>query len=45
MADPPLRLAVFDIDGTLVDSLRVIAEAMAQAFQSQGARLVPSMLR
>jgi phosphoglycolate phosphatase len=36
MADSPLRLAVFDIDGTLVDSLRVIAAAMGQAFQSQG---------
>lgn len=36
MADPPLRLAVFDVDGTLVDSLRVIAEAMGQAFTSQG---------
>ena len=32
----PLRLAVFDCDGTLVDSLRVIAAAAAEAFTSIG---------
>lgn len=32
----PLRLAVFDCDGTLVDSLHVIAAAAAEAFTSLG---------
>ncbi len=32
----PLRLAVFDCDGTLVDSLHVIATAAAEAFTSLG---------
>lgn len=32
----PLRLAVFDCDGTLVDSLNVIAAAAAEAFTSLG---------
>ena len=30
------KLAVFDVDGTLVDSRRSIGEAMAQAFQAVG---------
>ena len=30
----PLRLAVFDCDGTLVDSFHVIATAAAEAFTS-----------
>ena len=32
----PFRLVVFDMDGTLVDSQHVIAEAMAIAFADQG---------
>jgi len=36
MPDRPLRLAVFDCDGTLVDSLHVIAGAAAEAFASLG---------
>jgi phosphoglycolate phosphatase len=35
MTDRPLRLAVFDCDGTLVDSLGAIAAAAARAFQAQ----------
>jgi len=36
MPDRPLRLAVFDCDGTLVDSLGAIAAAAARAFESNG---------
>lgn len=32
----PFRLIVFDFDGTLVDSQRFIATAMARAFEDQG---------
>ncbi len=32
----PFRLIVFDFDGTLVDSQRIIVEAMTRAFESQG---------
>ena len=32
----PFRLVVFDFDGTLVDSQRFIATAMARAFEDQG---------
>jgi len=34
MVDTPLRLAVFDCDGTLVDSQHIIIEAMGQALDS-----------
>ncbi|HEY6336720.1 MAG TPA: HAD hydrolase-like protein, partial [Alphaproteobacteria bacterium] len=34
---PPLRLAVFDCDGTLVDSQHTIFEAVRAAFKSVGA--------
>ncbi len=33
---PPLRLALFDCDGTLVDSHRTIQAAMAQAWRMEG---------
>lgn len=36
MAERPLRLAVFDCDGTLVDSLGAIAAAMARTFEVNG---------
>jgi phosphoglycolate phosphatase len=36
MPERPLRLAVFDCDGTLVDSLGAIAAAMARAFEING---------
>lgn len=36
MPDRPLRLAVFDCDGTLVDSLGAIAAAAARAFETNG---------
>ncbi|MHA1537779.1 MAG: HAD-IA family hydrolase [Alphaproteobacteria bacterium] len=36
MLELPLRLAVFDCDGTLVDSLHVIAAAAAEAFKGLG---------
>jgi phosphoglycolate phosphatase len=36
MAERPLRLAVFDCDGTLVDSLGAIAAAMSRAFEING---------
>lgn len=36
MAERPLRLAVFDCDGTLVDSLGAIAAAMARTFETSG---------
>jgi phosphoglycolate phosphatase len=35
MAGAPLRLAVFDLDGTLVDSQHVIIASMRAAFESQ----------
>ncbi|MFQ5971496.1 MAG: HAD-IA family hydrolase [Alphaproteobacteria bacterium] len=35
MTDPPLRLAVFDCDGTLVDSQHAIVTAMAVAMRSR----------
>ena len=42
----PLRLIMFDFDGTLVDSQRPITEAMTQAFAAAGlAPPVPSMIR
>jgi phosphoglycolate phosphatase len=36
MAERSLRLAVFDCDGTLVDSLGAIAAAMARSFETNG---------
>lgn len=36
MAERSLRLAVFDCDGTLVDSLGAIAAAMARSFEAYG---------
>jgi len=36
VAPPPLRLVVFDCDGTLVDSQHAITAAMAEAFLAQG---------
>jgi phosphoglycolate phosphatase len=36
MAERSLRLAVFDCDGTLVDSLGAIAAAMARSFEANG---------
>ena len=33
---PDLRLVIFDVDGTLVDSQAEIMAAMASAFASQG---------
>jgi phosphoglycolate phosphatase len=36
MAERSLRLAVFDCDGTLVDSLGAIAAAMARTFEASG---------
>jgi len=36
MAERTLRLAVFDCDGTLVDSLGAIAAAMARTFEASG---------
>ena len=42
MPDPtPIRLAVFDCDGTMVDSERSIADCMAEAFKAHG-MAVPS---
>lgn len=35
-SDKPLRLAIFDCDGTLVDSERIIVEAMNTAFRASG---------
>jgi phosphoglycolate phosphatase len=35
-ADAPLRLVVFDVDGTLIDSQALIAEAMSRAFAAIG---------
>jgi phosphoglycolate phosphatase len=35
-ADAPLRLAVFDMDGTLIDSQVVILEAMSRGFEAAG---------
>ena len=39
MTDAPLRLVIFDVDGTLVDSQADILGAMALAFEAEG--LVP----
>ena len=36
IADSPLRLAVFDLDGTLVDSQHAIISSMRAGFESQG---------
>jgi phosphoglycolate phosphatase len=36
-----LRLVVFDVDGTLVDSQRTILEAMSRAFEAVGVALPP----
>lgn len=36
MDDAPLKLCVFDLDGTLIDSQRHILEAMARAFEAEG---------
>lgn len=36
MSTPPLHLVVFDVDGTLVDSLDAIARAMTRAFEATG---------
>lgn len=33
---PGLKLAIFDMDGTLIDSRQSIAHAMSQAFQGEG---------
>ena len=34
--EPPLRLVIFDVDGTLIDSQRLILAAMRQAFAEAG---------
>ena len=39
MSDTPLRLAVFDVDGTLIDSQDFIVEAMNRAFGAMGVAL------
>ncbi|MDE9451100.1 HAD-IA family hydrolase [Aliiroseovarius sp. Z3] len=39
MSDAPLRLAVFDVDGTLIDSQDFIVEAMNRAFGAMGVTL------
>ena len=39
MTMPPQRLAIFDVDGTLVDSQSHILEAMTTAFAAEGAPL------
>ncbi|SEV97175.1 phosphoglycolate phosphatase [Aliiroseovarius sediminilitoris] len=39
MRDAPLRLAVFDVDGTLIDSQDFIVEAMNRAFRAMGVPL------
>jgi phosphoglycolate phosphatase len=36
MDDSPLKLCVFDLDGTLIDSQKHILEAMARAFAAEG---------
>ncbi|MFD3190966.1 HAD-IA family hydrolase [Sedimentitalea sp. HM32M-2] len=36
MSCPPLRLVIFDVDGTLVDSQGAIVDAMAVAFRTMG---------
>lgn len=36
MSDAPLRLAVFDMDGTLIDSQQFIKAAMARGFETTG---------
>jgi phosphoglycolate phosphatase len=40
-ADAPLRLIVFDLDGTLVDSRAAIVAAMQQCFQAAGRAAPP----
>ena len=42
MTDRTLRLAVFDCDGTLVDSLGMIAAAVGEAFDAEGLAPPPS---
>lgn len=42
MPAPPLRLAVFDVDGTLVDSQHNIVAAMAAAFAVHGLTEAPA---
>lgn len=42
MPAPPLRLAVFDVDGTLVDSQHNIVAAMAAAFAAHGLTEAPA---
>ena len=37
MSDAPLRLVIFDMDGTLIDSQRVIIAAMRRAYDNFGA--------
>ncbi|WP_289042695.1 HAD-IA family hydrolase [uncultured Aliiroseovarius sp.] len=39
MTDTPLRLVVFDVDGTLIDSQDFIVEAMHRAFGAMGVAL------
>jgi phosphoglycolate phosphatase len=41
MMDDPLRLAVFDLDGTLVDSQHMISAAMGRAFKAAGLAVPP----
>lgn len=42
--ETPIRLVVFDCDGTLVDSQHTIVEAMTRAFQSHDLALPPAGL-
>lgn len=42
MSETPLRFAVFDCDGTLVDSVHSIVEAMSHAWTAEGLGTAPS---
>jgi len=42
MNDAPLRFAIFDCDGTLVDSVHSIVEAMSHAWTAEGLGTPPS---
>ena len=42
MRDASLRFAVFDCDGTLVDSVHSIVEAMSHAWAAEGLGTPPS---
>lgn len=41
MSDTPLRLVIFDVDGTLVDSQSDILDAMKLAFDGEGMQVPP----